>query len=121
MKAFASPPVSRCCQIHCTFSFLFSCIDSNLFLFGSNRFAGGRFFTVNNLPQVKCNLYHPYSRWCRKACRCLRKILTYRDQRSRCVTFGERLTNFMISISLSEKFCCQPFQAIEVLMALSVS
>ena len=51
----------------------------------SNRFAGGRLFTVNNLPQVKCNLYHPYSRWCRKACRCLREILTYRDQRSRCV------------------------------------
>ena len=40
---------------------------------------------MNNLPRVKCNLYHPYSRWCRKACRCLREILTYRDQRSRCV------------------------------------
>ena len=51
----------------------------------SNRFAGGRLFTVNNLPQVKCNLYHPYSRWCGKACRCLREIQTYRDQRSRCV------------------------------------
>ena len=51
----------------------------------SNRFAEGRLFTVNNLPRVKCNLYHPYSRRCRKACRCLREILTYRDQRSRCV------------------------------------
>ena len=51
----------------------------------SNRFVGGRLFTANNLPEVKCNLYHPYSRWCRKACRCLREVLTYRDQRSRCV------------------------------------
>ena len=25
---------SRCCQIHCTFNFLFPCIDSKLFLFG---------------------------------------------------------------------------------------
>ena len=51
----------------------------------SNRFAGGRLFTVNNIPQVKCKLYHSYSRWCRKACRYLREILTYRDQRIRCV------------------------------------
>ena len=33
----------------------------------SNRFAGGRLFTMNDLPQVKCNLYHSYSRWCRKS------------------------------------------------------
>ena len=66
----------------------------------SNRFAGGRLFTVNNLSQVKCNLYHSYSRWCRKACRCLREILTYRDQRSRCViklTLSEILTIFITS------------------------
>ena len=40
---------------------------------------------MNDLPPGKCNLYHPYFRWCRKACRYLREILTYRDQRSRCV------------------------------------
>ena len=40
---------------------------------------------MNNLPPVKCNLYHPFSWWCRKACRCLREILTFKDQRSRCV------------------------------------
>ena len=57
----------------------------------SIRFAGGRLFTMNNLPQVKCKLYHSYSRWCRKACRCLREILTNRDQRSRCVNLLYKL------------------------------
>ena len=45
-------------------------------LSSSNRFAGGRLFTVNNLPPVKSNTYHPFSRWNRKACRYLREILT---------------------------------------------
>ena len=27
----------------------------------NNRFAGGKLFTVNNLPPVRCNLYHPSS------------------------------------------------------------
>ena len=61
-----------------TFSFLLSCIDSVPFLFG---FAGDRLFTMNILENG----------WYRKACRYLREILTYRDQRSRCVNMDFKI------------------------------
>ena len=91
----------------------------------NNRFAGSRLFTVNDLPPVKCNLYHPYFRWCRKACRYLREILTYRDQRSRCVNVfiyyffffpflvpEDKLNNCTIYLGnlLSSSFECWSFQ-----------
>ena len=62
MKALASPPVILLIVVAVArymvplVSF-FRVSTQNCFCL-----AWGRLFTVNNLPQVKCNLYHPYSR-----------------------------------------------------------